>query len=316
MITKEDDSGKMGVFINECDRLHIRVLPPSVNKSDMEFKADAEKHTILFGLKAIKGMGESVASEVIADRPYSGLADFVQRANGGKIGTSNVVKLIKAGAIPTKDKRKILITFANMVFENEYKEKGFHEMASLPKISILKDEYGIDTNYIKDKPTRLALYNKARRVRWEADAENRKKEKDKKRKSFMQAFAEKYMQDEHMWEFDTLSMFLTSNPIKEACTYIDAGLDTVEDGGKATTICVIVDIQKKKDKRGNQFAYLHVYTTSGIVEMICWASQYARYSNLISKGSDLAILCKRKENSYIVEKMKPYKQWLQDREIA
>lgn len=316
MITKEDDSGKMGVFINECDRLHIRVLPPSVNKSDMEFKADAEKHTILFGLKAIKGMGESVASGVIADRPYSGLADFVQRANGGKIGTSNVVKLIKAGAIPTKDKRKILITFANMVFENEYKEKGFHEMASLPKISVLKDEYGIDTNYIKDKPTRLALYNKARRVRWEADAENRKKEKDKKRKDFMQAFAEKYMQDEHMWEFETLSMFLTSNPIKDACTYIDAGLDTVEDGGKATAICVIVDIQKKKDKRGNQFAYLHVYTTGGIVEMICWASQYARYSSLISKGSDLAILCKRKENSYIVEKMKPYKQWLQDREIA
>ena len=78
----------------------------------------------------------------------------------------------------------------------------------------------------------------------------------------------------------------------------------------------MVDIQKKKDKRGNQFAYLHVYTTGGIVEMICWASQYARYSSLISKGSDLAILCKRKENSYIVEKMKPYKQWLQDREIA
>lgn len=189
-------------------------------------------------------------------------------------------------------------------------------MASLPKISVLKDEYGIDTNYIKDKSTRLALYNKARRVRWEADAENRKKEKDKKRKSFMQAFAEKYMQDEHMWEFETLSMFLTSNPIKEACTYIDSSLDTVEDGGKATAICVIVDIQKKKDKRGNQFAYLHVYTTGGIVEMICWASQYARYSSLISKGSDLAILCKRKENSYIVEKMKPYKQWLQDREIA
>ena len=276
MITKEDDSGKMGVFINECDRLHIRVLPPSVNKSDMEFKADAEKHTILFGLKAIKGMGESVASGVIADRPYSGLADFVQRANGGKIGTSNVVKLIKAGAIPTKDKRKILITFANMVFENEYKEKSFHEMASLPKISILKDEYGIDTDSIKDKPTRLALYNKVRRERWEADTWNRKKEKDKKRNAFMQAFAEKYMQDEHMWECETISMFLTCNPIKDACTYIDAGLDTVEDGGKATAICVIVDIQKKKDKHGNQFAYLHVYTTGGIVEMICWASQYAR----------------------------------------
>lgn len=129
-------------------------------------------------------------------------------------------------------------------------------MASLPKISVLKDEYGIDTNYIKDKSTRLALYNKARRVRWEADAENRKKEKDKKRNAFMQAFAEKYMQDEHMWEFETLSMFLTSNPIKDACTYIDAGLDTVEDGGEATAICVIVDIQKR---RINVVTSLHTY---------------------------------------------------------
>lgn len=50
-----------------------------------------------------------------------------------------------------------------MVFENEYKEKSFREMASIPKISILKDEYGIDTDSIKDKPTRLALYNKVRR---------------------------------------------------------------------------------------------------------------------------------------------------------
>lgn len=316
MITKENDSGKMGVFINECDRLHIRVLPPSVNRSDMEFKADAQKHTILFGLKAIKGMGEATATGVIADRPYTGLDDFVRRANGGKVGTSDVVRLIKAGAIPARDKRRILVKFANMLFDGSYKEKSFHEMASLPKISVLRDEYGIDTDAVKDKQARLALYNKVRRERWEGEAWNRKQEKEKKRVEFLNAFQEKYMEDEHMWEFETLSMFLTSNPIKDAGDYIDVKLDSVEDGREATVICVIVDIQKKKDKRGNQFAYLHVYTENGIIEMICWASQYARYSSLISKGNDLAILCKKKENSYIVEKMKPYKQWLQDRELV
>lgn len=316
MITKEDDSGKIGIFINECDRLHIKVLPPSVNRSDMEFKANAQNHTILFGLKAIKGMGEATAAGIIADRPYTGLDDFMRRANSGKIGTANIVKLIKSGAIPAKDKRGILIKFANMLFEDSYKEKTFHEMATLPKISILKDEYGIDTDAVKDKQTRLFLYNKVRKERWENEAWVRKRKKEKKRIDFVKSFQDKYMQDEHMWEFETLSMFLTSNPIKDAGAYIESDLNGVEDGRRATVICVIVDIQKKKDKRGNQFAYLHVYTENGIIEMICWASQYAKYSNLISKGSDLAILCKKKEDSYIIEKMKPYKQWLQDRALV
>lgn len=316
LIAKHEDTGKIGVFINECQRLGIKVLPPSVNRSEIDFTADAAQNRILFGLGAIKGMGEEVSKQIIASRPYKGFDDFLSRVNDGKPGTKNVVQLIKSGAIPTKDKREMLLRYANILFEADYKEKQFKEMASLPTLKILKDEWGIDTDVVKTKLERLALYNKKRKEKWDSERVQRLTEKEMKRNQFLDAFKEKYMENPHMWEFDTLSMFLTENPIKDSYRYISRVFSETENNEKLTVICVIVDIQRKKDKRGGQFAYLHVYTPEGIIEAVCWASQYSRYANLITKGNDIVIFGKRKDNSFIVEKMKPYKQWLIDRNIT
>ncbi len=87
LIAKQDDPGKIGIFINECNRLHIRVLPPSVNRSDLTFAPNASKNQILFGLGAIKGLGDDFSKQIIADRPYEGFQDFLSRVNGGKVGT-------------------------------------------------------------------------------------------------------------------------------------------------------------------------------------------------------------------------------------
>ena len=59
----------------------------------------------------------------------------------------------------------------------------------------------------------------------------------------------------------------------------------VEDGDKITLFCVIVDIKRKKDKNGNQFAYLDLYTPFGIIEATIWSSQLKQYSDDIKKGN-------------------------------
>lgn len=315
LIAKQDDPGKIGIFINECNRLHIRVLPPSVNRSDLTFAPNASKNQILFGLGAIKGLGDDFSKQIIADRPYEGFQDFLSRVNGGKVGTKNVVQLIKSGAIPAKDKSEMLLRYANILFDSTYKEKEFKVMASLPKISILRDEWGIDTDSVKSKQERLELYNQKRKQKWDSERLSRLTAKETARNTYLESFKSAYMKKPHMWEFETLSMFLTDNPIKDSSQYVSQAFSQAADQQDVTVICVIVDIQRKKDKRGSQFAYLHVYTQEGIIEAVCWANQYSAYSNLISTGNDIVIYGKKKENSLIVSRIKPYKQWCIDRNL-
>ena len=63
--SKSYNVSKLGVFINECQRLNIKVSPPSVNYSSKEFGTIPTKNEILFGLKAIKGLGDSVVETII-----------------------------------------------------------------------------------------------------------------------------------------------------------------------------------------------------------------------------------------------------------
>ena len=312
LIADSGDAGKMGVYINECNRMGIRVLPPSVNRSDVNFKAIPERSSILFGLGAIKGMGESTALQIIENRPYDGLLGFIEKSH---LGESTIVSLVKAGAIPAKSKRDMLNRVAREFFIQQYKDPIYKELATLPKISELKEIWGINTDEIKDKPTRLLLYNKKRKEKWDSESLQRAIQKETKYNQYKAMFDDKYMQDEHMWEFEMLSMFLTNNPIKAASKHLSKQLSEVEDKEYFTLICVIVEIQKKKDKNGNPYAYLHVYTPSGIVELSCWSKQFRMYSQYIEKGNDVAVRGVRKEDTFEVKEMKPYKQWLQDRRI-
>ena len=106
-----------------------------------------------------------------------------------------------------------------------------------------------------------------------------------------------------MWEFETLSMFITHNPLKEAYKYVTPW-DEVDNGEKAVVLCVIVDIKRKKDKNNNPFAYLDLYTPYGIIEATCWARQYKEFNDLIKKGNCLAILGRKREGQFFVESIK------------
>ena len=203
-----------------------------------------------------------------------------------------------------------------MLFLAAYKERPFREMSTLPTLSVLKEEWGIDGAVVKSKAERLRLYNAARKAKYDSEKLQRAIEKEKRRNAFRADFEEKYMQDEHMWEFDTLSMFLTHNPLKNAAKHITQTLEETQDGQCVVLLAVIVDVQRKKDKNGRPYAYLHLYTSEGITEVACWPSQYKQYQPLIKKGNDVAIFCRKKNaDSIEVKQMKPYTQWLSDKHI-
>jgi DNA polymerase-3 subunit alpha len=86
-------------FIAECLHHDIPILPPDINKSDIEFTVDGSR--IRFGLVAVKNVGESAIESIIAgrtDQPFESLFDFCERVDLKKVNKRVIESLIKSGA--------------------------------------------------------------------------------------------------------------------------------------------------------------------------------------------------------------------------
>lgn len=305
LTSKSDKVEKISVIINDCKRMGIKVSPPNINLSNISFTPIPDKNEILFGLLGVKGLGLAILNKIIENRPYTSLNDFIEKV-GDKTA---IITLIKAGALPTNNKMKSLKKYATSLFNR----REFTPLTTLPTYKKLKEDFGLDSEDYRidkrkiDKDRLLEDYNKIRESKF-------LQAQDEKYKKHMISFREKYAKDEYMWEFETLSMFLTNDPLQDAYKHTKVDWDLVNNGEKTTLFCVIIDIKRKKDKNGNQFAYLDLYTPFGIIEATIWSSQLKEFSELIKKGRCLAILGRKDEDDhFFVEKIKTYNTWLEER---
>lgn len=283
-------------------------MPPNINHSGMNFTVDNDK--VLFGLSAIGGIGESLSKQIIEERENNGIYksfdDLIQRLSLGK---ASVIALIKSGAIPCKNKREKLISY----LKSEYQPLKFSEVQSLPTYKKLEEDWNINLKkYVipssgkriaYDKEALLTEYNRLKKIQFEENQKVRFQKYIDDNK--------KYLEDEQFWEFQTLQVFINDNPFDAAYTFLTP-FEDVPDGEKCTLVGIIAKVQKKKDKNGKQFAYINIYSSFGLVEGIVWHSQLKEYEDLVKKGQQVAILCKKdSEEKVIVEKLKPYSKWLE-----
>lgn len=102
MSSDMDNTDKVVVFIRECAAMKLRVLPPSINRSHYFFTVEDE-HTIIYGLGAIKGVGEAAIQCIVEERehqgPYDGLFGVCQRLDMRKVNRRVLEALIKSGAL-------------------------------------------------------------------------------------------------------------------------------------------------------------------------------------------------------------------------
>ncbi|TDC68680.1 DNA polymerase III subunit alpha [Streptomyces hainanensis] len=96
-----DDKDKMAIYLNECRRMGIKVLPPDVNESEAFFTPRGDE-TIVFGLTAVRNVGQNVVDSVVATRKskgkYSSFPDFLDKVDAVVCNKRTVESLIKAGA--------------------------------------------------------------------------------------------------------------------------------------------------------------------------------------------------------------------------
>ena len=304
----KDKAGAINKYILDARYFNVDIMPPNINHSGMNFTVDKDK--VLFGLSAIGGIGESLSKQIIEERENNGIYksfdDLIQRLSLGK---ASVIALIKSGAIPCKNKREKLISY----LKSEYQPLKFSEVQSLPTYKKLEEDWNINLKkyvipssgkrIVYDKEALLTEYNRLKKIQFEENQKVRFQKYIDDNK--------KYLEDEQFWEFQTLQVFINDNPFDAAYTFLTP-FEDVPDGEKCTLVGIIAKVQKKKDKNGKQFAYINIYSSFGLVEGIVWHSQLKEYEDLVKKGQQVAILCKKdSEEKVIVEKLKPYSKWLE-----
>ena len=296
--------GMLNKYILDAKSFNITVLPPNINKSQIDFSVSDK--AVLFGLSAIKGIGYDFAKVILDNRSkgYTSIKDFISKVNPNK---TQMIALIKSGAMLTKNKKQALILYLKSLYE----PVSYKPCETLPSYKILKEIWKINIEayrtgskkYDYDKAKLLEIYN-----------HKRKEEFNHKQKERFQKYTlenNKYIENEDFYEFETLQIFTSSNPFEEAYKILD-DFENIEVGEKCVIVGVISKIQKKKDKKGKQFAFVNIYSAFGLIECIVWHSQYKEYEDLIQNGSRLALFVKKEgDDKAVAERIKPYNIWLQ-----
>jgi len=97
-----DKTDKVVTMIAECRDMQLGILPPDVNRCEYDF-VPLDDNTILYGLGAIKGLGQGAIETILESRktdgPFNDLFDLCRRVGGQKVNKRVFEALIKAGAL-------------------------------------------------------------------------------------------------------------------------------------------------------------------------------------------------------------------------
>lgn len=172
------DGDKIAWYISVCRNAGIKILPPDVNESGLQFTVHREG-SIRFGLAGVKSAGGSAVKEILKarmDGPFEGLVDFCKRVNMRVVNKRVVENLIKCGAMDSFGvKRSQMLAILEQAidlgtsYQKDYasgqlglfgEENGFTEINEIalpqideiPKATILQNEKELIGFYVTGHP--------------------------------------------------------------------------------------------------------------------------------------------------------------------
>ncbi len=123
---RKDDETELQFLIEECKRMKIKILQPNVNESFTSFRVkytnqETKEGEIIYGLSAIKNVGEKATENIIKEREangdYKSFMDFLVRVDLRLVNKKTIEFLIFAGAFDTleKNRRKLYLNMERAV---------------------------------------------------------------------------------------------------------------------------------------------------------------------------------------------------------
>jgi DNA polymerase-3 subunit alpha len=247
---------KMAIIMNECSEMNIKVSPPDINESSINFTVVED--SVRFGLLAVKNVGEQAVQEIITTREEKGkfisMIDFLERMESRKVTKKVIESLIKCGAFDCLDKNRAYL------------------------ISIL--EKGINTRYGK-KEGQIALFSAP--VHEKSDEDYKVPQWSK---------SEILQFEKELLGFYLTGHPLTKyEEALKKCTSGDTLSLSKLNGSKTVKIAGIISNIKKKftKKEGKRMAIFKLEDLKGSIEVILFPDAFEKEKDNIVNGAEVIV---------------------------
>ena len=273
-----DDKDKMAVYLAECRRMGVRVLPPDINSSALQFTPVGDE--IRFGLGAIRNVGSNVVASIVETRKagaYVSFADFLQKSELVVCNKRTVESLIKAGAFDTlgHTRRGLLDNHSQAIdavagVKREAAAGQFDLFGDLPSEDA--PAIGLDLDYNREEwPHKVKLD----------------------------------------FEKEMLGLYVSSHPLagaerllrKHGENAIASLLDEeVADGGTVVIAGLISSLQRRITKEGKSWAIAAVEDLSASIEVLFFPKSYEMFGGELAEGIAVAVRGRvnRRENAITI----------------
>lgn len=251
LTSAKDNSDKVGVYVEECRRLGIGVLPPDVNESGRDFTV--VENGIRFGLSAVRNVGEGAVEAIIAGRKEGGLfrdfGDFCARMNPRVINRRVLESLVRAGA------------FASLG----------HSRKQL--LNVLDEGLELAQRWVREKEScQLSLFGDLDGYQIKMDP----------------ALGEFSQQDLLSMEKDLLGLYISGHPLAgyrdmlRALTNVQAAeLPEAEPDTQLRAGGLITGVRRLRTRKGEQMAVVQLEDLTGTIEVVVFPRVYRECRNLL-----------------------------------
>jgi len=258
----KDDKDKSAVYLNECRRMGIKVLPPDVNESDVDFTAIATD--IRFGLAAVRNVGVNVVESLKVSRTNKGrftsFGDFLTKVDVQVCNKRVIESLIKAGAFDSLGHtRRGLFAIHVESVDSVLDTKKAEAIGQF-------DLFGSSQDYSDDSIGGI-------------DVEISLEEWDKKTLLAQERdMLGLYVSDHPLFGVEHLLAASTSMPI--------SGVAEATDGAVVTLGGLISSVQVKTTKRsGDRWAIVSLEDLEGVVEVMVWPNTFTKVAALLNEDA-------------------------------
>jgi DNA polymerase-3 subunit alpha len=249
-----DNTDKIVTLIEECRRMKLEVVVPSVNHSGYRFVSQ-ENIRVIYGLGAVKGVGEGPIESIIDARNKEGLFtdlfEFCRRLAGTKVNRKVAEALIKCGAMDDfgKDRAVLLASLESALQAADQFSQNLS--SGIDDMFGLAESESPATNYV-----------------------NVKKLKDRER-----------LQGEK----ETLGLYLTGHPFdqyeNEVKIFVSKRVADLRASEKLVTICGIVLSSRSMMGRRGKMVFSEIDDRSGRIEVTLFSEAAEKFGHLLTKDA-------------------------------
>ena len=270
MSSDMDKTDKVVTFIEECRQMKLMPLPPDVNSGEFHFTVN-DAGNIIYGLGAIKGLGEGPVDSIIAARneggPFKNLFDFCARVDPRKVNKRALEALIRSGAadklgpgINIDHDRAVMFAAMNEAVKTA-------EQSAANSSAGMMDLFG---DVVPSAASDEDVYRDFHRVRsWT-------------------------MKERLHAEKETLGLYLTGHPIDEYDSELNHLVssriaDLKPEKSNQTVAGLVVAQRVMKTKRGDTMAFVTLDDRTGRIEVAIFSDAYNQSRDLLMKDGLLVI---------------------------